>query len=602
MSIPTLVQVYDETRRLAIAGSAVASGDFRLKKLVPPLEKSGEKAPVFAKVAQAVTAVVDGNERTASAALLDLTTLVNAILYTQGETGAAGELVPLESVDLGTHVTQAGARVLKPLLEALSSTGSGRIELVRDAFTRGAFKDLRLIRPALAALDDPYSEIGDFMAERVLPLYGRAIVPQLRAELDLKGKAGGQLNRLRLMHRLDPAGSRDVVRRAVDEGSKEMKVAAIECLGDSADDQAVLLDQSRSKAKDVRAAAFGAMAAAGVLGKDVLAALKGAIDSADLAVLVGRLRQSPLAEVRRYVLDRAEAQAAEVLAAKDVKAQGPAVARLQQLTSSLDPAADPAAEAFVLRCFDQMPAFAAVKSQPAGADFNELVVRVMAVGTPAMQRQLVASQRSLEPSLLPPAIYAARTTMSPADFYDEFHDSLVRAADKRTKKGAAENARSAAVLDALDQSGDRYYFRHRMGGGGGGEGKPRPPLDPRWLDAAVAAGAVETVCHLARPGHAAANWLLAHTVKSKGESHELYGVLAAMVRVGHPEAVDTLVELIQKQAKGTSHYYFTYWYGRLIAELPRSALPRFEAILPTLPDKMVDQLMDSITALRDKPE
>src|SRR5688572_5080443 len=110
MSIAVLTQVYDETRRLAIAGSAVAPGDFRLKKLVPPLEKSGEKAPVFAKVAQAIHAVVDSNDKTAAAALLDLTTLVNAILYTQGETGAAGELKSLETTDLGTQATQASAR------------------------------------------------------------------------------------------------------------------------------------------------------------------------------------------------------------------------------------------------------------------------------------------------------------------------------------------------------------------------------------------------------------------------------------------------------------------------------------------------------------
>src|SRR5688500_13063689 len=177
MSIPVLVQVYDEMRRLAIAGSAVASGDFRLKKLIPPLEKSGGKAPVFAKVAQAVQAVVDSNEKTASAALLELTTLVNAILYTQCETGIAGDVKPLETTDLGAQATQATARVLKPLLEALSSTGSGRMELVRDAFERGTFKDLRLVKPALHGLDDPYSEIADFIADKVLPLYGQAILP-----------------------------------------------------------------------------------------------------------------------------------------------------------------------------------------------------------------------------------------------------------------------------------------------------------------------------------------------------------------------------------------------------------------------------------------
>ena len=38
MSIALLAQVYDETRRLAIAGSVVAPGDFRIKKLIAPLE------------------------------------------------------------------------------------------------------------------------------------------------------------------------------------------------------------------------------------------------------------------------------------------------------------------------------------------------------------------------------------------------------------------------------------------------------------------------------------------------------------------------------------------------------------------------------------
>ena len=92
MSIPVLIQTYDEVRRLAIAGSVVAPGDFRLKKLVPPLEQAGQKAPVFAKVAEAVKRLVESNEQTSAAALLELATLVNAILYTQGETGVDGRV------------------------------------------------------------------------------------------------------------------------------------------------------------------------------------------------------------------------------------------------------------------------------------------------------------------------------------------------------------------------------------------------------------------------------------------------------------------------------------------------------------------------------
>ncbi|MEX2026109.1 MAG: hypothetical protein WEH44_02395, partial [Pirellulaceae bacterium] len=174
MSIPVLTQVYDEVRRLAIAGSVVAGGDFRLKKLLPPLEQAGQKAAVFAKVAQSVTKLVESSEKTSAEALLELSTLVNAILYTQGETGIGGELKPIETTDLGQQQTQASARVLKPLLEALATTVSGRLEIIKDSFERGAFRDLRLVKPALGAIDDPYPEIGDFIADRVLPLYGKA--------------------------------------------------------------------------------------------------------------------------------------------------------------------------------------------------------------------------------------------------------------------------------------------------------------------------------------------------------------------------------------------------------------------------------------------
>src|SRR5947209_12028348 len=107
MSIAVLAQVQQEIRRIAIAGSVVAPGDFRLKKHLAPLEQAGAKAPVFAKVAEAVRNVVESDEKTSADAVLELTTLVNAILYTQGETGLVGELRPIETTDLGDPSTQA---------------------------------------------------------------------------------------------------------------------------------------------------------------------------------------------------------------------------------------------------------------------------------------------------------------------------------------------------------------------------------------------------------------------------------------------------------------------------------------------------------------
>ena len=602
MSIPILIQVYDEMRRLAIAGSVVAPGDFRLKKLIAPLEKSAEKAPVFAKVAQAVQAVVDSNDKTASTALLELTTLVNAILYTQGATGIAGELKPLETTDLG-QTTQTGARTLKPLLEALSSTGSGRMELVRDAFDRGTFKDPRLIKPALGAIDDPYPDIREFICERVLPLYGKAILPELRAKLDIKGR-GGHLNRLQLMHRLDPQGSRDVIQQALNDGSKEMRVAAVECLGTNDDDLVYLLEQTRSKAKDVGAAALGALLKARAKSADVIAALKKAISGADLQLIVGRVKECSLPEIRNYALEQAEQQLAEVLKLKDKNLQGPAVNRLQQLVSSLDERSDPNAEAFLLSCFEHADALATIKSEPSGADLNELVAHLLSQGTAKMQRRLVAAHKTLAGGMLSSALFAARATMAPAEFYEGFSPLLEGLSEKRTKKNSAEHDRGQALLAALNSASGVLPYLHRPWMDWRAEAQQRramslPDLDPRWLDAAVDAGSVELVCSLARPGHSAANRLLSEQLVRAKNPQEL---LRTMVRIQHPDAIDALIAALKEQARGKYHYYLGYWYGPMIADLPRSALARIDELLPTLPDKMVDQLMEHVLALKDKPE
>ncbi|CAG0987270.1 hypothetical protein PHYC_02093 [Phycisphaerales bacterium] len=599
MSISVLVQVHEEVRRLAIAGGAVAGGDFRLRKLIAPLEQAGAKAPVFGRVAQAAQAVVDSNEKTASAALLDLATLVNAILYTQGETGAAGEHAALETTDLGGRETQTSARVLKPLLEALASTGSGRLELIRDAVERGTFKDLRLVRPALKALDDPYPEIAGLLAEKVLPMYGGAIVPELRTTLDLKGR-GGHLHRLRLLHKLDPEGSREIVRRALDEGSKEIRVAAIECLDATGPDLGLLLEHVKAKARDVRAAALRALSATANAAADVVGALKRAIDGADLELFIDHLRANELPEIRDYVLAKADQQLAAAIAAKDAKQQGPAIERLQHLVLGLEGRSDADAEAFLLRCFEQVPVFAKMKSEPSGQDFNELLARVLARGTPRMQQRLVAAHKSLSGMMLEPAFDAARETMTPASFYEEFRPLLAGLAPKRGRKGP-EQERAEALASVL-MSGHGGFQSWRWAGiYVPDDRRTRRELDPRWLDAAIGAGAVQLVCRLARAQHSELNQFLSEQFAAM-KPEERHDVLYTMVRVGHPGAADAIIDALKQQAKASHHGYYWYWYDEMIAALPKVEYTKFEAVLPTLPEKMVDRLMGSVLELKNKPE
>lgn len=596
MSIAVLVQVHDEVRRLAIAGSAVASGDFRLKKLISPLEQSGVKAPVFARVAQAAQAVVESNERTASAALLDLATLTSAILYTQGETGITGDLCALETTDLGGRDTQTSARVLKPLLDALSSTGSGRLELVRDAVERGAFRDLRLVKPALNALDDPYPEIADLIAQKVLPMFGKAIVPNLRSTIDLKAR-GGHVHRLRLLHKLDPEGSQDIVRRALDEGSKEIRVVAIECLGTTGSDLGHLLEHAKAKAKDVRAAALRALSNAAASAVEAVAAVKKAIEGSDVELIVDHVKKSTLPEIRDFVLAQADRQLACTLATKDPKEQGPAITRLQHLVRSLDGRTDANAEGYLLRCFEAVPVLAKMKSTPSGQDFNELLAHVMARGTPATRQRLVAAHKTLTGGMLPPALDAARQTMTPADFYKEFNAMLSGLARKK----GAEHERAEALAGVLASGHDWQYHRHWIEPEDDDANKNAtcPELDPRWLDAAVDVGTVELICHLARPGHTKTNKFLAEKLAGT-KPHEQHLILETMVRIGHPGAADAIIDSLKKQAKASHYGYYGYWYGRMITDLPKAEAPKFEALLPTLPDKMVDQLIESVEALKNK--
>src|SRR5215469_10814698 len=222
MSLALIEESAKEVRRLAIAGSALAVGDFRLKKLVAPLEQAGAKAPVFAQVAKSINDVVNGTEAECAARLLSLSTLLNAILYTQGQSGAEGEYRDLEAFSTNCSSTRTTARVLKPLVDALTSSGGGRFEVIKSAVERGAFNDLRLIDPAIQALGDNYPELADLVAEKILPVYGPGIVPRLKATLDLKGKKS-DARKLAVMHQLEPAGTLELCKTALEDGSPDVK-------------------------------------------------------------------------------------------------------------------------------------------------------------------------------------------------------------------------------------------------------------------------------------------------------------------------------------------------------------------------------------------
>ena len=610
MSIAILTEVYNETRRLAIAGSGLASGDFRLKKLIAPLEKAETKAPVFGKVAGAIENVVESNNETSARALLELGTLVTAILYTQGKTGADGKLKSIETSELCIPTANSSARVLKPLIEALTTTGSGRTEIIEDAFERGVFKDLRLVKPARAAIDDVYGEIGDFVCDNVLPLYGQAILPKLRASFDVKGKAG-HVRRLKLLHKLDPGGTGELVETALESGSKEMKIAAISCIKDSKSHLPYMLEQAGAKAKDVRRAAFCALAR--FTGNNVVDSFIKALSGADVELAAGPVSENRSPRLLKYMLEEGQRQLDAIQTLKDKAKLKKALTGFYRFLLAFNSREDKQSIKFLIGCFEQRDAIGKLK----GAEFDgaSIIHRVVSLlvrsNDKTAQAALVNAHETLPPECLCWAFVAAMRTCSPKKVYSLFSPYYLATPPKKRGKNPIKEKQDT-IRDTLCEIASgrqhrRYYdFYHDLEQNiGFVELTTGVKIDPAWLNAAVASEDMTVVHVLAKPKHKGTVSLLEKTMdqnlaKSGATDHECAEVLNTMIRIGHPKAVDYFLKALEKAGKRKDRYYYAWWLLRLIPDLPKSAVSKIEAILPSMNEKIIDEVIPHLEELKAK--
>lgn len=258
MSIETLYELDREIQRLMIAGSDLASGDFRLQRLLPQLRRDGTELPVFAKLAGLLEQVIQSQPEQSAENLLQLTSLLYAVLYTQGATGASGELKPIEVTAVsGCTDTYVPYRRLKPVIDALTIRGSGRLEIITLADQDGLFRDLRLIFPLIQALDDPYPEISNLVFE-ILSRYGESLLPLLTA---CYHPEGGKIEarELELIAAIRGDAGKELYLDAIERGSTVVKVAAIKALKVVPETESILQDLTKDRKKEIREAASEAL-------------------------------------------------------------------------------------------------------------------------------------------------------------------------------------------------------------------------------------------------------------------------------------------------------------------------------------------------------
>jgi hypothetical protein len=262
MKFLPLYDLQKEINRLFIAGSKFAKNDPRLQKQTAVFAKLGEKSPVFKKLAEGIDSLVNAESVDSSSKLLEISTLLYSILYTQGETvdteqqeTALEPVLPLQYVN-----TNKSYLALKPLIEALSMQKEGRMDDVKTAFENGQINDFRIYHLFDGALSDRYSEFAEYIETTVIPAIGKPMIPFIVNGFNYEGKTA-DIRRFRILSKLGYSNMPEMVDKILTgESSALLQAEAMKTLGNDLKNEDLLTKYTGDKLKAIRLAAYETLA------------------------------------------------------------------------------------------------------------------------------------------------------------------------------------------------------------------------------------------------------------------------------------------------------------------------------------------------------
>lgn len=304
MGLPILNEVHDEITRLAIAGSALAAGDPRIKKYIPALRKLGEKAAVFNTLAERLETLLAADSKDSPEALMDAAVLLYALRYTQGTVETGGEIQETRYAEKPLALGKIPYSRLNLLIEQLTTGSMKDADEAREVFEAGQHKDPRLFAAYCAAIGEKKTPISTYIAETVIPDIGADIVPFVEAALDIKG-GKGQARLLTVLSKLKGKAILPLAEKALAEGSEYTMEAAIRILGEDPKYEETLLAYTKDRKSGPKGAAFAALAQIGSEKGD--AAILEALDKANVNFLEEALKITGNPAILGKVLDEAAA-------------------------------------------------------------------------------------------------------------------------------------------------------------------------------------------------------------------------------------------------------------------------------------------------------
>ena len=276
MNLNPLYELKERLESSIIAGLALLPEDFRLKRAVEQMEPLSKVNPVFRKIFQDAQALfakegASQGDNNQSDRLLDVLALVDAVLTTQAAVGVEGELEVLmpqaAGIEGSLDVPKANAVIsnapysqLAPLLEALTTAGSGHYSLIVDTHERKPeiFADYRLKAHLVNALNAGYAELAERM-EEWLGQEDASLLPLLKEGFDPRGRKE-MVRRVHVVEAIAGAAENPWYLAQLDGAEKDVRAALILALRHSTENRETLMGLARTERGNCKKAAMWAMA------------------------------------------------------------------------------------------------------------------------------------------------------------------------------------------------------------------------------------------------------------------------------------------------------------------------------------------------------
>ena len=260
MDLTPLYELRERLRAGAIAGAALAADDFRLARALEGLAPLEKASPVFAKLGQLARSVLAPDCQDRAGALLDAITLCDAVLTTQGAVAVPGELEALPPRAGGTALTNAPYSVVAPLVEALTTSGSGHYSTVVDTHETHPelFPDYRVRDALVKALGAKYAELAD-TAGQWLCQEDKSILPLLTQGFDPAGKKE-MARRVQVIDTIAGGSLNDWYISQLEGAKKQVRVMLIYALRHCPENLELLLKLAKTEKYDNKDAARWALA------------------------------------------------------------------------------------------------------------------------------------------------------------------------------------------------------------------------------------------------------------------------------------------------------------------------------------------------------